>query len=87
MPRRKLNLDQIQFVYLVQKLGINMTHLESRPSKSSPGNEYDFYVECTCTEELKDKLLEELKQLSSTVNVLSRNPSKDEGRCVQVRCL
>ena len=56
-----------------------MTHIESRPSKSKPGAEYDFYVECSCTEEQKEKLVEELKKYSTNVNVLSRDPNKDEG--------
>lgn len=65
---------------LIQKLGINMTHIESRPSKSNPGAEYDFYVECSCTDEQKQKLLEELKNYSTNTSILSRDPTENEGQ-------
>ena len=67
------------FFYIMQKLGVNMTHIESRPSKSSPGEEYDFYVECRCSEEHKLKLVEELKDYSTNVSILSRDPTENEG--------
>ena len=56
-----------------------MTHIESRPSKTKPGAEYDFYVECICTDEQKEKLVAELDTYSNNVSILSREPSKDEG--------
>ena len=56
-----------------------MTHIESRPSKNSPGVEYDFYVECVCTEEQKAKLVDELKAYATNTSILSRDPVKDEG--------
>lgn len=56
-----------------------MTHLESRPSKSNPGIEYDFYVECCCTDQQKQELVEKLTDYANKVNVLSRDPSEDEG--------
>lgn len=56
-----------------------MTHIESRPSKSKPGAEYDFYVECVCTDEQKEKLVKRLEDYSTNVNILSRDPNKDEG--------
>ena len=58
-----------------------MTHIESRPSKSKPGSEYDFYVECVCTDKQKEELVEELKSCSTNVSVLSRDPTEDEGIC------
>ena len=57
-----------------------MTHIESRPSKTNPGVEYDFYVDCVSTDEQKQLLLEKLNPIScKVVNVLSRAPSNDEG--------
>ena len=58
-----------------------MTHIESRPSKRAPGKEYDFYIDCTCTEQQKVLLVEEIQSMSSNVSVLSRDPKKDEGTC------
>ena len=63
----------------MQELGINMTHIESRPSKANPGTEYDFYVDYICSEEKRTELVEKLNGYSTSVNVLSRNPQKDEG--------
>lgn len=61
-----------------QKFGVNMTHIESRPSKTNPGKEYDFYVECACRDAQKEQLVAELKKLSNNVSILSRDPAKDE---------
>ena len=61
---------------------MNMTHIESRPSKIHAGSEYDFYVDCACAEQLKDQLVEKLKDISLRVNVLSREPNKEESTCV-----
>ena len=61
---------------VLQDLGINMSHIESRPSKQSPGQEYEFYVDCECVTE---ELMERLKSLAKSVSVLSRSPKKDEG--------
>nr|CAA76184.1 phenylalanine hydroxylase [Geodia cydonium] len=61
-----------------QDMGINMTHLESRPSKSNPGSEYDFYVDCVCPPDKKEDLLSSLRANSLTVNILSRDPGEDE---------
>lgn len=56
-----------------------MTHLESRPSKTNPGSQYDFYVDCVCPADKKDELVSALRTHSLSVNVLSRDPSVDEG--------
>ena len=56
-----------------------MTHIESRPSKTNPGMEYDFYVDYICTEEKRAELVKNLNGYSTSVNVLSRTPQKDEG--------
>ncbi len=56
-----------------------MSHIESRPSKLHAGTEYDFYVDCSCSEKTKDSLVEKLKAHALRINVLSREPSQDEG--------
>ena len=56
-----------------------MTHIESRPSKTNPGTEYDFYVDYICSEEKRAKLVKTLNSYTTSVNVLSRTPQKDEG--------
>ena len=61
-----------------QELGINMTHIESRPSKSCPGSEYEFYADCEGVED-GDLLVEKLQVYASNISVLARSPKKDEG--------
>lgn len=56
-----------------------MTHIESRPSKSNPGAEYDFYVDYSCAEEQRNELTKKLSDYTTSINVLSRTPQKDEG--------
>ena len=56
-----------------------MKHLESRPSKTNPVSEYDFYVDCVCPSDKKEQLLSTLKANSGSVSVLSREPGEDEG--------
>ena len=63
----------------MQELGINMTHIESRPSKASPGKEYDFYVDYICSEEKRAELVAKLKEYTTSINLLSRSPQQDEG--------
>lgn len=60
---------------IFEKNGLNLKHIESRPSKQNPGN-YDFFVDC-CSG-INDGLnatVEELKQITGglAVHVLSRN--------------
>ena len=66
-------------MYNIQDLGINMTHIESRPSKANPGKEYDFYVDYLCSEEKRAELVAKLKEYTTSINLLSRSPQKDEG--------
>ncbi len=56
-----------------------MTHIESRPSKKNHGKEYDFFVDCECSESNRGPLLEKLNKCATSVSVLSRTPKKDEG--------
>ena len=57
---------------------MNMSHIESRPSKSHAGSEYDFYVDCEGVVN-KEELAEKLQRHASNISVLSRSPKKDEG--------
>jgi len=61
-----------------------MSHIESRPSKIHAGSEYDFYVDCSCSERQKDQLVEKLRDSSLRVSVLSREPSDEESTWVGV---
>ena len=63
---------------------MNMSHIESRPSKSQPGSEYDFYVDCEGVVN-KEELAEKLQSHASNISVLSRSPKKDEGVCLLAR--
>ena len=65
--------------WATQEVGINMTHIESRPSKANPGKEYDFYVDYICSEEKRAELVAKLKEYTTSINLLSRSPQKDEG--------
>ena len=56
-----------------------MTHIESRPSKNNPGTEYDFFVDCSCTDEQKQQLVQKLREMCNRIKILSRDPKKDEG--------
>ena len=61
---------------------MNMSHIRSRPSKSHPELEYDFYMDCEGAVN-KDNLAEKLQSHTSNISVLSRSPKKDEGMCLQ----
>ena len=63
----------------MQELSINMSHIESRPSKTNPGKEYDFYVDYICSEEKRAELVTKLKEYTTSINLLSRSPQQDEG--------
>ena len=68
-------------IYFAQIADINLTHIESRPSKNNPGKEYDFYTSCgECSQEKVDHLLELLKPLVTYVSVEQSNTIKDEGK-------
>ena len=56
-----------------------MTHIESRPSVSKPGQEYDFYVDCQCDRATLTRLVEELEGFAVKVSVKTENPEEDEG--------
>ncbi|KAG7252806.1 hypothetical protein CRUP_023621, partial [Coryphaenoides rupestris] len=63
---------------LFEEKGINLTHIESRPSRINK-EEYEFFinVDSTCSEAL-DQVIDGLRtQISGQVHELSRNKQKD----------
>ncbi|RXM36714.1 Phenylalanine-4-hydroxylase [Acipenser ruthenus] len=63
---------------LFEEKGINLTHIESRPSRLNK-EDYEFFinVDATCSKEL-DEVIASLKtQISGHVHELSRNKAKD----------
>lgn len=59
---------------IFQKHHVNLLHIESRPSKQSSGD-YDFFVDCANVGGLNDVIIE-LKSITKTLTVLSRNLDK-----------
>lgn len=67
-----------------QEKGINLTHIESRPSRTNQ-SQYEFFinVDSTCSQAL-DEVIDGLRtQISGQVHELSRNKEKDTGLCAQ----
>lgn len=67
-----------------QEKGINLTHIESRPSRMNK-DEYEFFisVDTTCSQAM-DEVIDSLRtQISGDVHELSRNKQKDT--CAGVR--
>lgn len=62
-----------------EDLDINLTHIESRRSKSNPGTEYDIYTQCVCAEEKKSDLLNKLDSYSSDVKVVQEEVIERRG--------
>ena len=79
----RLYSAHITFVTRLQDLGVNLTHIESRPSKRKPGEEYDFYVDCECAEESKEEVTSKLSACATNVTLHARSPNKDnEGKYI-----
>ena len=58
-------------------------HIESRPSKKDPGD-YDFFVSCDDTKGGLQEAIDDLKQKTKFLQVLSRNvdqPLGDSSEC------
>lgn len=67
-----------------QEKGINLTHIESRPSRTNQ-SQYEFFinVDSNCSQAL-DEVIDGLRtQISGQVHELSRNKEKDTGLCTQ----
>ena len=56
-------------------LDISLSHIESRPSKTNPGAEYDFYVKCVCSEVKRLELVDRLIGHVTSVRVLQEDSS------------
>ena len=63
----------------MQGLGINMTHIESRPSHANPGAEYDFYIDCDGSPEDIVRLVGQLN--TSTQNLMVYSNQSKQGHC------
>ncbi|XP_065910722.1 phenylalanine-4-hydroxylase-like [Dysidea avara] len=60
-------------------VGVTMNHIESRPSRTNPGKEYDFFVNCKdCTQDQVDQLVRSLRPIAKSVTVKRRQPAEDE---------
>lgn len=64
----------------LQEKGINLTHIESRPSRTNT-DQYEFFinVDTSCSQAL-DEVIDSLRtEISGHVHELSRNKEKDTG--------
>lgn len=52
-----------------------MTHIESRPSRTNAGSEYDFFVDVDCLPDKMEQLVASLKAQATKVTVHTRSPS------------
>lgn len=71
------------FLCELQEKGINLRHIESRPSRLNK-EEFEFYVsvDMACSQAL-DEVINGLRtQISGHVHELSRNKQADKGVCV-----
>ena len=59
-----------------------MTHIESRPSRSKPDEEYDFYVDCECAEQSKEEVTSKLSAYATNVTLHVCSPKSDEGKSI-----
>lgn len=57
---------------------VNLSHIESRSSTRGPG--YEFMVECTHGTGDFEGALEELKQATGYVSIISRNYKEEKGK-------
>jgi len=63
---------------ILQKHGVNLIHIESRPSARYP-NRYEFTVKCASSGEL-GIAIETLREHSSYFNIISRNHKDNRGK-------
>lgn len=84
----KLVFKAASVLFNPQEKSINLTHIESRPSRLNK-NEFEFFisVDNSCAKVL-DEVIEGLRtQISGHVHELSRDKSKDTGACVRTCAL
>eukprot|EP00041_Stephanoeca_diplocostata_P015487 m.295815 g.295815 ORF g.295815 m.295815 type:complete len:456 (+) comp20051_c0_seq1:80-1447(+) len=63
---------------IFSKHGIDLSHIESRPSSSpKSGADYEFFVTTETTQALLDVALADLEKISTHITVLDENPSSD----------
>lgn len=63
---------------MFEEKGVNLTHIESRPSRFKRG-EYEFFIDLDCKDmtSLEEILLSLKQEISGTVHELSRDKKKD----------
>lgn len=72
--------SEVFFFFLPQEKGINLTHIESRPSRMNK-DQYEFFItlDATCSQAL-DEVIDGLRtEISGHVHELSRSKEKDTG--------
>ena len=57
-----------------EAMDISLSHIESRPSQTNPGVEYDFYARCGCSEDKRGDLVARLKSYSTGVRTVQDEP-------------
>ena len=73
--------------HYLQDHGVKLTHIESRPSMSKPGEEYDYYVDCECAEQSKEEVMSKLSACATNVTLHVRSPKSDEGKTLYASSL
>lgn len=67
-----------RYLKVFEKNGINLLHIESRPSNRMPNN-YQFMVECMPNENLNSAIAE-IKDMSDYFNIISRDYKDNKGK-------
>lgn len=78
--KHKQTPSEVFFFFLPQEKGINLTHIESRPSRMNK-DQYEFFItlDATCSQAL-DEVIDGLRtEISGHVHELSRSKEKDTG--------
>ncbi|XP_049818909.1 protein henna isoform X2 [Aethina tumida] len=60
-----------KYLSIFEKFGVNLLHIESRPSTKDPGN-YEFMVECAPTGDI-GRAINEIKEKTEYLNIISRD--------------
>jgi len=68
-----LTCDILHDLLIAQHNGVNLKHIESRPSKQTYGD-YDFFVDCCCSNlEGLQKTIDDLRAVCKSIAIMSRN--------------